>query len=687
MKQMTDSYRATRRFMMVTALLTILSSLTALGVSPEKPPSTVETLVSLPLEDLLDLKIYVDVASHFRETDLQAGSTVDLITRKDWEQRGARYLEDAAGHLPSTMFYTSFFGGQQLNIRGFAGRQLRGTSVLLDNVPINSLDNGTPLVEINSQQLNVLDRIEVVRGPGSAVYGGDAFQGVIGLHSYASEKDEVVVDTEAGADDFYRSALRLSQALSDGVRMHLAFGYTHQGNEDALYRYRDPDTGNPGSGNWRNEIQAATGIAKIETDPGEPLSGRIGLFYSENKSVDFPGFGTFNFNGQSLLRDRDHSGGEAQFGMINGAVVQRLPEDIELEINGFYWETRRLRLLQNTHTVLLGIDNDNDRMGANVQLKQSRNAWRTQWLLGAGYDKTEISKHTVTPFANGQERPTTVGSQQGATRESYNALAQLRTSFIDDTLHVLYGGRMDDHSDTGSRFSPRVGLIYNPVPNTALKFLYGNAFRPPTAVQTSGTPVIPGNPDLEPETIDTYEVVVMRETETWKAQVTLFHSDWQDAIITTPEGRENLGENEANGVELSFSVIRGHSRLDFSGSYVESKDSVQNVDYAAFPRFILNPGAGLCIPRYNLEIYLINRIHLDAKEGPTSPADPSPERLKNYWRTDLSITWLHPNRNWELFANLLNIFDRNNSLPSLNNVDGGIGDIAFSPSAGLRARW
>jgi hypothetical protein len=53
----------------------------------------------------------------------------------------------------------------------------------------------------------------------------------------------------------------------------------------------------------------------------------------------------------------------------------------------------------------------------------------------------------------------------------------------------------------------------------------------------------------------------------------------------------------------------------------------------------------------------------------------------------LSITWLHPRQNLELFVNLLNLFDRNNRLPSLNNTEGAIGDIAFSPSAGLRAHW
>jgi outer membrane receptor protein involved in Fe transport len=267
------------------------------------------------------------------------------------------------------MFFPSFFGGQQLNIRGFAGRQLHGTSVLLDSVPINTLDNGTPMLEINSLQLNVLDRIEMVRGPGSTVYGGDAFQGVVGLHSYTSDEDKVAVDAETGIGDFYRSALRLSRSLTEGVRLHMAFGYTHQGNEDIRYRYTDPDTGSRGTGTWRNEIEALTGIAKIETDPTQPLSARIGLYYSESKSVDFPGFGTFNSNGDSVLRDRDHSGGDNQFNMVSGALVQQLPKDIELEVNGFYWDMRRLRTLQNTPAVVLDVENDNYRMGANIQLQ------------------------------------------------------------------------------------------------------------------------------------------------------------------------------------------------------------------------------------------------------------------------------------------------------------------------------
>ena len=663
-------------------VILLLLSLCSFGYGADEPEvaSVERDLFDLSLDELLDMRVYVDVASRFLESDLQAGSTVSLIRYEDWERRGARNLEDAANHIPATVFLPSSFGGQQLSIRGYAGRQLHGTSVLLDNVPINSLDHGTATFEINSLQLGALDRIEMVRGPGSAIYGADAFHGVLALHTHASEKDTIGVGVEAGADDYSRTSIRLSQSLTESVRLHMALGYTHQGDENIRYRYTDPDTGSPAVDYWGNRTEALMGVIKLETEPTRPLSARVGVYFNESRAMDFPGYGPIN------PTIPDISGSDNQFAMVNGAVVQQLPNGIELEINGFYWEAQRLRQFDSAITGMLDIENDTSRLGANVQLKQENNAWNTQWLLGAGYDEADIGEHTSTRYAAGLPLPTTIGAQQGQDRESYNALAQARTRIIGDTVHVLYGGRLDDYSDFGVQFSPRAGLIYTPAAGSALKFLYGNAFRPATGAHIAGTPNVPGTPDLEPETIDTYELVAMRQTETWKAQAILFYSDWQDAIVgARPNPPRNIGENHAYGAELSFSVIKGNARLDFNGSYVESKDEVNDIDYAAFPSFILNPGFGIAIPSCNLELYLINRIQLDRHEGSTD--DPEPSKLEDYWRTDLNITWMHPNHNLELFVNLLNLFDRSNTTPSLQNVGGGIGDIAFSPSAGVRACW
>jgi len=114
------------------------------------------------------------------------------------------------------------------------------------------------------------------------------------------------------------------------------------------------------------------------------------------------------------------------------------------------------------------------------------------------------------------------------------------------------------------------------------------------------------------------------------------------------------------------------------------RDETNEADLVAFPRLILSAGLGYTLERQNVSVYLNNRVHVGADEGPVTASLPHPDPLKDYWRTDLSITWRDPRRRVEIYLDVLNLLGRDNAFFSIFSAENGIPDVPFTASLGLR---
>jgi iron complex outermembrane receptor protein len=121
--------------------------------------------------------------------------------------------------------------------------------------------------------------------------------------------------------------------------------------------------------------------------------------------------------------------------------------------------------------------------------------------------------------------------------------------------------RWDDYSDFGSEVSPRAGLTWEFKKGYDLKLLYGHAFRAPSFLELYNLRF--ANPDLDPETIDTYEISLGVDfTPSFTSRVTFFHNEGKDNVVAVSGAAQNENKTRSQGVEAE-------ARYDFPrGTYL-----------------------------------------------------------------------------------------------------------------------
>jgi len=182
-----------------------------------------------------------------------------------------------------------------------------------------------------------------------------------------------------------------------------------------------------------------------------------------------------------------------------------------------------------------------------------------------------------------------------------------------DDLALSLGLRYDHFSTFGGKTSPRLGLIFNPWDKSALKLLYGEAFRAPSAFENyyhDGPVTQKPNPDLGPETIRTYEVVWEQYLgDRLRAVATGFYYKIDDLINLTLDPAdgllvfENLDEVEARGLELELEGrLKGgwEGRISYSAQNAENSKTGESLNNS--PRHLVK--LNLSMPLWKEQAFL-----------------------------------------------------------------------------------
>ena len=452
------------------------------------------------LEELMNLEVEsVYSASKYSQKVTEAPSSVSIVTSEQIQRYGYRTLADILRSVRG-FYVTNDRNYIYLGVRGFARPGDYNTRVLLliDGHRINdnvydqaSLGRDLPI------EVDLIERVEIVRGSSSSLYGTSAFFAVINVITKRG-RDIKGIEVSAAAESFGTFKTRLTYGKKTDNFELLVSGshYGSHGQRQLYFKEFDTPLTNNGVAVDADDEEASSAFANLSFRDFT-LHGTYG---SREKGIPTGSFGTVFNDPRTRTKDRrgyldlqyEHTFSN-QWGVLARASYDSYRYD------GVY-----IYDFSDNSTPLLVVQKDYSRGSWwSGELQLTKILGRNRLNLGTEYRDNltqNQGNYDVDPqLTNLDDR-----------RKSKNVAFFLQNEFsIRENLTVSVGARYDHHSTFGGTINPRLALIYHPMAKTTVKLLYGEAYRAPNNYELyygSGS-TLQTTPTLRPETITTNELV------------------------------------------------------------------------------------------------------------------------------------------------------------------------------------
>ncbi|WP_117232453.1 TonB-dependent receptor domain-containing protein [Vibrio maerlii] len=456
------------------------------------------------------------------ETSLKtAPASMSVITAEDIENNPGITLGDIVAEATSVQvdLDSTRAGRQTVSIRGMDadytlimvnGRRMSSASAIIRG---NDFDLAT--IPANS-----IERVEIIRGPMSALYGSDGMGGTINIITKAPTNE-------------WQSSLSTDIATpndGNGGQQH-SVGFTTSGAliEDELFarfsvNQTSRDAWQPYTGirNDKGEITDRSDITALEGRDTISLFGTLSWHATENQIIDLD----LGYSDDERDTAAEYSGGVNE----SNANVKRNSQ--ALTHTGFWgWGDTQVRYSR---------ENVIDKNAADVG-NSTRDIEELTQILEASATTYLGDNHTVTFGVDYQlSELTNEENITGSSAEAYQGALFIQDQWtVTDKLTATLGGRLDKHELYGEEFSPRVYLVHQTTENLVIKGGAGKAFKAPSLTQNHSGYVVAsckggcdlyGNEDLKPETSWNYELAAIYSQPTWEIEGALFRNEIEDMI-------------------------------------------------------------------------------------------------------------------------------------------------------------
>ena len=553
----------------VLLLFLFLGLFPSLSFGQESKPD----LTGMSLEELMKIEVAsVSGASRYEQKVTQAPSVVTIITSDDIKKYGYRTLADILQSVRS-FFVTYDRNYHYAAVRGFGRPGDYNTRILLlvDDHRINdNVFGSAPVGTEFPLDVDLIDRVEIIRGPSSSLYGTGAFFGVISISTRKGrDLKGPEISGEVGGFETYKGRATYGNQFKNGLEMLVSGTYFQSEGQKSIY-YREYD--NPAT---------HYGIASNCDDD------RFKNFFSKISYHDFTLSGVYSNRGKTLPT--------GSFGTVFNDPRNKTRDDWA------YLDLKYDRTFDNQLNILARLFYDQyyyngDYIYDYPPVTLYRDFARGEWWGGElKLTKQVFEKHKLAVGGeyhfnsrqdqnNFDETPYFLYLDDHRTSDFWAAYLQGEFSIFKNFI-LNAGVRHDHYSTFGGTINPRIALIFTPFENAALKLLYGQAFRAPSAFelyyQGGGNLA---NPNLKPEKITTYELAW--EQYFWKyfrGVAAVHYHRIEDLIdqVTDPDGNYvfiNKAEIEAKGLELELegrhkSGLRG--RISYTLQEAKNKETGQ----------------------------------------------------------------------------------------------------------------
>ncbi len=605
---------------------------------------------------------------HLRE----APAIATVYSAEQIRNMGARNIMDVLRRVPGIGITRGYWGHEEVEIRGIKTENSEKVKLMIDGHSVNTNWGGTFTFSFGSLSLDNVKRIEIIRGPGSALYGSNAFSGVINIITKnGSNIDGVSVTAGGGSFDTGKVNLQAGKKFGD---LDVAFTFDHLTTTGENLWIDQDSMGN--SGNIDNHDQfydASLKMAYKDFSLNSKFSKRytganLGLtntvqddtkleyqqaFVELAYKYDFTD--DFSSTVKAYMDDYDHGGTVEIF---SEGVIPGYPDG------------------------MIGIPTLKERTwGTEVQLDYQLFK-NNQVTLGGMYER----RRQFNARSKGNFNPLTgapLGSVQDIPPWQVNKTRKVWAIYLQDvweitnTIDLTAGFRHDDYSESGSTTNPRAGIVWKFIPDWDLKVLYGTAFRAPTfqELYNINNPAILGNTDLDPEKIRTVEISVGYEMyEDYSGRITGFHNKLKDTVKLVPTGvgtqlqYDNTKGEKVYGIELEmqkkFSVDT-YVYGDYTWQYPDQREN--DIRIPDVPRHRGNVGFNAGITKY----FNINTNLFVSGERPRAKGDIR-DPLDAYALVDLTLIAKNFYKNLEVRGMIKNLFDKDYEDPAIASVPGDL---------------
>lgn len=512
-------------------------------------------------------------------------ASTQVITQEDIKRGGATSVRNALS-MYANIFQKSKVrgGGHDIIIRGMETKHslvmVNGRRIS-NEADANGLGNAMSLDRIN---INDVEKIEIVRGPSSALYGSEAMGGVLNIITKPSKEQTLLTGLEHTSEDtshwWHADTGRIGNF---SMTLDARFNKINRSMPDTATEsdpYGTAQTYNASLNYYVNDHSYVNAYMDyysqhLKTDMGTPEMKPITLTTSS---------GSMSLSGQAML---EGTGSKAfkqkNYGISWNGKTDKNDWQIQAYMSKFNWST-------TSNTKVLGSIPPAGMEGMFNFLLQKKNTYdfnhdeHNMWAI-EGRDSLRVNDHHRVTFGAEYVKDKVAGTglgsngdgvhsitENGKTKSSSEKTLSSYAAYLQDEIEygkwfIVPAIRYDHHSAYGSHTSPKIGVTYNATDHFRIKANYGDGFKAPSVSQLyydldmemgRGNWVhLTGNPNLKPEKSKSWDLGVEAEFGKGYGSLTYFDNDVDNLIASIPKGKDSNGHNLHRYENVNKARIKG----------------------------------------------------------------------------------------------------------------------------------
>lgn len=511
-------------------------------------------------------------------------ASTQVITQEDIKRGGATSVRNALS-MYANIFQKSKVrgGGHDIIIRGMETKHslvmVNGRRIS-NEADANGLGNAMSLDRIN---INDVEKIEIVRGPSSALYGSEAMGGVLNIITKPSKEQTLLTGLEHTSEDTshwwhadtgrignFSMTLdarfnKINRSMLDTATESDPYGTAQTYNASLNYYVNDHSYVNAYMDYYSQHLK---------TDTGTPVMKPITLTTSSGK---------MSLSGQAML---EGTGSKAykqkNYGISWNGKTDKNDWQIQAYMSKFNWST-------TSNTKVLGSIPPAGMEGMFNFLLQKKNAYdfnhdeHNMWAI-EGRDSLRVNDHHRVTFGAEYVKDKVAGTglgangdsvysitENGKTKSSSEKTLSSYAAYLQDEIEygkwfIVPAIRYDHHSAYGSHTSPKIGVTYNATDHFRIKANYGDGFKAPSVSQLyydldmqmgPNWVHLTGNPNLKPEKSKSWDLGVEAEFGKGYGSLTYFDNDVDNLIASIPKGTDSNGHSLYRYENVNKARIKG----------------------------------------------------------------------------------------------------------------------------------